>query len=91
MALIPEGSSWKNECPARCLIPVMFYRPITSTKKVKCPVLVIMAKNDSIISPKAVKKAASRMRNARLVQLPSGHFDIYSGEMFEKIVQLEAG
>jgi len=88
-SIVPEGSSWKNECPARILFTVPFYRPIAMARKVKCPALIIMAEKDSIVWPGAVEKAAARMQNARLVPMPVGHFDVYTGAWFEKTVQVE--
>lgn len=89
-SIVPEGSSWKNECPARILFTVPFYRPIAIARKVRCPALIIMAEKDSIVWPGAVEKAAARMPNARLVRMPVGHFDVYKGAGFEKTVEAEA-
>ncbi|MBM4462548.1 MAG: alpha/beta hydrolase [Chloroflexi bacterium] len=89
-SIVPQGSSWKNECPARIFFAVPFYRPITVARKVNCPALIIMAEKDSIIWPGIVEKAAARMPNARLIRMPVGHFDVYTGDWFEKTVQVEA-
>jgi dienelactone hydrolase len=90
MALVPEGSSWRNECPARVSLPILFYRPITYAKRVQCPALLVMAENDSLISPGAVRKTASAMSRSSLVNLPVGHFDVYTGDVFEKVVAMES-
>jgi pimeloyl-ACP methyl ester carboxylesterase len=89
-ALIPEGSDWKNETPARAMIQLFLYRPTAKASKVMCPALIIPGRRDSLISPKAVEKAASRMREASLVKIDAGHFDVYSGALFEKVVGIEA-
>lgn len=88
-ALVPEGSSWRNECPARCLLTASLYRPITAAKKVRCPVLIFAAEKDSLIPLAAVEKTAALMPQATLVNLPIGHFDIYLGEHFEKVVNMQ--
>lgn len=85
-ALIPEGSGWENKCPARILLTFAAYRPIASAKNVKCPALIILAENDSLISAKAVEKTARAMENSELIKYPVGHFDLYSGDYFEDIV-----
>lgn len=90
LALVPEGSDWKNETPARAMIQLFLYRPTAKASKVMCPALIIPGQRDSLISPKAVEKAASRMREASLVQIDAGHFDVYSGALFEKVVEMEA-
>lgn len=90
LALVPEGSDWKNECPARAVLELLLYRPTRKARKVQCPALVIMGDKDSLIRPAAVEKAASRIREVTLVHLPVGHFDVYHGEWFEKAVSLQA-
>jgi pimeloyl-ACP methyl ester carboxylesterase len=89
LSLIPEGSDWKNEAPARAMIELFFYRPLGKASKVMCPALLIPGERDSLISPKAVAKAASKMRNVCMELIDSGHFDVYSGAMFEKVVEIE--
>jgi len=57
---------------------------------VHCPALIVMAEKDSVISPRALERTASRMEKATLVRFPVGHFGVYLGETFEKVVELEA-
>jgi len=90
LALVPEGSDWRNECPARAVLELLLYRPTMWAARVRCPALVIMGEKDSLIKPAAVERAVSRMRQATLKRLPVGHFDIYQGEWFEKVVSMQA-
>jgi len=90
MAIVPEDSEWTNECPARAVIELLFYRPMAHARGVKCPALVMMGEKDSLIYPKAVEKTASRMREVTLIHLPVGHFDVYVGDLFEKVVEIQA-
>jgi hypothetical protein len=48
------------------------------------------ARKDTLISLEAVRKTASRMRDARLVALPIGHFEIYADGPFEQAVEIQA-
>jgi cephalosporin-C deacetylase-like acetyl esterase len=89
-SIIPEGSSWKNECPARILFTIALYQPTTVAKRVRCPALVVMAEKDSLCPPQSVEKAASRIEKATLVRMPLGHFDVYTGERFEEAVEVES-
>jgi len=91
LALVPESTSWKNECPARGLLSTTFYRPISLAHKVNCPALVLFAEKDLYIPASAVEKAAARMSQAEAISLPLGHFDVYVGDAFEKVVEHEAG
>ncbi len=90
LALVPEGSDWKNECPARAVLELLFYRPATRTREVRCPALIVLGEKDSLIRPRAVEKAVSRMREVTIVHLPVGHFDVYTGEWFNRVVAMQA-
>jgi len=90
MAIVPEDAEWTNECPARAVLELLFYRPIAHARGVRCPALVMMGEKDSLIHPKAVEKTASRMREVTLIHLPVGHFDVYVGDLFEKVVEIQA-
>ncbi|MDQ3715379.1 MAG: hypothetical protein M3381_05005 [Actinomycetota bacterium] len=47
----------------------------------------MLAERDNIAPTKSVRAAAKKAgRFAQMLVLPSGHFDIYTGEMFEKSV-----
>lgn len=89
MALVPGESSWRNECPARIALTLTAYRPIAWAPRIDCPVLVVLAENDSLISGDSVRRTAARMKNATVVPMPVGHFDVYAGEWFEKTVAIE--
>ncbi len=90
MSLVPQGSSWENRCPARILFTTTTYRPVKSATSLSCPVLIVCAEKDSLIPADAVKKTASLIKEAELVTLPVGHFDVYSGEVFERVADIEA-
>jgi dienelactone hydrolase len=86
MALVPEGADWENKCCGRILLTFPIYRPIAYASRVKCPALIMLADQDSLIAPRAVERAARAMAKAELVRYPGAHFDIYQGEVFEDAV-----
>nr|MDO8063075.1 alpha/beta fold hydrolase [Candidatus Freyrarchaeum guaymaensis] len=90
LSLVPEGSTWQNKCPARTLLSVPLYRPVRHASKIRCPVLVVYAKRDTLIPPGAVEKAASKMRNVKVVGLDVGHFDVYFDPVFSEVVKMES-
>jgi pimeloyl-ACP methyl ester carboxylesterase len=90
LRLVPKNSRWKNECPARALLLTTMYWPIASAQKLKCPALFVMAKDDSLIPAKIVKKTADRVPNSELISLSCGHFDVYSGRLFDEVSLAEA-
>jgi dienelactone hydrolase len=90
LSLLPKETAWKNEVPARICMTITMYRPIMYARKITCPVLVIYAQKDSLISARVVEKTASRIRNAEVVSLPVSHFEVYTGELFEQLVEKQA-
>ncbi|MCA9927059.1 MAG: alpha/beta fold hydrolase [Anaerolineales bacterium] len=89
-ALIPDGSTWRNECPARILLTFALYRPQQQAARINCPVLLMIGEEDSLISETAVEKTSRRIPQAELVTYPFGHFDIYLGEPFADAVDRQA-
>lgn len=89
MAIIPAHSTWRNECPARILLTLPFYRPISYARKINSPVLIICAQKDSLISSEDVEKTAQMIKNVELFSLPLGHFEVYIGDAFERVVEIE--
>ena len=87
--LVPEESSWENKCPARIMWKMPLYRPVRNAPKIKCPVLLIYAEEDTLIPVSDVRKAARRIKDVREVPFPGGHFDLYYGDKFEKNIQLQ--
>ncbi len=90
LGIVPEDSSWKNECPARIMLATTFYRPVSFAGRVKCPAFVLLAEKDALIPAAAVERLAERMPRAELVRVPVGHFDVYVGDAFEETASLEA-
>ncbi|MEW6443963.1 MAG: alpha/beta hydrolase [bacterium] len=90
LAIVPPGSSWRNECPARVLLATPFYRPISHAANVSCPALLVVADKDALIPAEAVLRTAAKMPKAEVVRMPVGHFDVYVGEIFDEVVQAES-
>ncbi len=89
--LVPADSPMKNEVPARICLMVSAYRPVWFARRVGCPVLLMYAKNDSLIPPEAVERMGARIPRAEVVGLPVGHFDVYTGDLFREVVERQAG
>jgi pimeloyl-ACP methyl ester carboxylesterase len=84
-ANIPEN--YANETPARITIRADKYRPILRVQEIHHPVLFQIADDDKFVSNEAVEEAARLLGNlAQVKHYPIGHFDIYTGENFEKSV-----
>lgn len=90
MSMVPEDTDWQNQCPARVLLTFSTYRPVTHAGKVKCPALIMMGEQDSLIDADVVEQTAKAMPDCKLVRYPFGHFDIYTGDAFENAVSEQA-
>jgi cephalosporin-C deacetylase-like acetyl esterase len=84
MSILPENTEWNNQCPARILLRAAAYRPTAFASKIQCPSLIQVALKDSLIDARAVVAAALKIPKAELMEYDIGHFDIYTGKMFEE-------
>lgn len=86
------GPTFRNEMLARGIIPIMANRPVRLASRLRMPLLLIVAAHDTIAPPSAVERVARRARGpVRVERYDIGHFEIYTGEPFERSVaaQLE--
>jgi dipeptidyl aminopeptidase/acylaminoacyl peptidase len=89
LAIVPEDSTWENRCPARIGLIIGLYQPIRFSERVKCPALIVMAERENLVSLRMTRRAAKRMKRGVLKTVPGGHFDVYTGENFERVVKIE--
>jgi len=76
-----------NRVCARALLNTNNYNPINFADKVECPVLLCICRDDNLVSEKSYKSTADILGDKSTVMVyPIGHFDIYKGENFEKVV-----
>ncbi len=81
------GPTFRNEMCARGILQIMMNRPVTFANKVKVPTMLVMATQDNIAPPSAVRAVAKKLAGRVQVEtFDVGHFDIYVGETFEKSV-----
>lgn len=85
-ALVPADLSFRNEAAARFALALMFDRPGASAKKVTAPMYVVVCQNDTVAPAKATLKHLAKAPSAEVVVDPAGHFDIYVGDDFERVV-----
>ncbi len=81
------GPSWRNEVAARIGLSLAAYRPGLQADRLPCPILVLIADHDSVAPAQAAQDASWRATGrAEVRTYPIGHFEIYSGEPFERAV-----
>jgi pimeloyl-ACP methyl ester carboxylesterase len=86
LSIVPDESKWENKVCARILFKFPMYRPLSFASSVRCPAMLMLAENDSLLASNTVRKAAKRMRNAQIISYPFGHFDIYHGDGFKDAI-----
>ena len=76
-----------DEVCARILLRGDKYRPVKQVKNVRCPVLLQICEHDSIIPKSAAEETEKQLgKYAEARYDPIGHFDIYIGNNFEKVL-----
>lgn len=86
LKLVPEGQTVRNEVAARIGVTVLGYRPGRLAAKVGCPILFCVCDNDSVAPAGPTLRYAARAPRGTVHRYPEGHFDIYVGDAFERVV-----
>ena len=87
-SLIPNGSQWINQVPAKILLMIPFYIPAITPRKIDCPALIIAAQHDSLVPVEAVIKTADKIKKSQLEIIDCNHFQPYH-EKFEHVISKE--
>jgi fermentation-respiration switch protein FrsA (DUF1100 family) len=86
-ALTPPGVRWPNKAAARICVKLTSYRPIRRAAEVRCPILFAIAEDDAVTPADFAEEAARRAPRSEVRRYPgAGHFDVYVGELFERVV-----
>ncbi len=80
------GPTFRNEMCARGILSIALNRPVRYARRLHCPILVVIAESDTIAPPAAVRAVERKATRAEAINFDCGHFDIYTGEIFEKSV-----
>ncbi len=91
LKLMPQGQTVRNEVAARFGMKILGYRPGRAAAKVRCPILFCVCDTDSVAPAGPTLRYAARAPRGTVKRYPEGHFDIYVGDAFERVVadQLE--
>ena len=91
LALVPEGARFRNEVAARVALDILRYFPGKRTPEIRCPVLFCVCEPDSVAPSKATLRRARKAPLGEIKVYPDGHFDIYVGAAFERVVADQIG
>ena len=86
LALVPPGAPFRNEVAARFALRVGLHRPGREAARLACPALFCICERDTVAPARAARRHASRAPSGEIRLYPYGHFDIYLGEPFHRVV-----
>jgi dienelactone hydrolase len=79
-------AEYRNEVPARIALEIAFDAPGRKASQIQCPILFCVCDADTVAPAKATLRHAARAPRGEIRRYPVGHFDIYIGEFFERVV-----
>lgn len=89
VGMVPEGAPWENRARARVFLELPFYSPIRHVRRIKAPTLILAGSRDTIVPARSARIAAERIPNGRFALLDTDHFELHSGEAFERNISLQ--
>jgi pimeloyl-ACP methyl ester carboxylesterase len=87
LGLVPAGTDFTNAVAARIALRIPFDRPGRNAAKISCPVLFSVCDNDSVAPARSALRWAARAPRGEVRRYPVGHFDVYTGDEFERVVR----
>ncbi|MBI9077249.1 MAG: alpha/beta fold hydrolase [Desulfatibacillum sp.] len=90
LAIMPEDTEWENKVTARSLLEASNYRPGFAAAELACPAFFVLAEKDNLCLYASTKRFAKSAIYGEILSLPVGHFDVYAGDMFDKVANAEA-
>jgi dienelactone hydrolase len=86
-ALLPAGTTFVNETPARIIPSLVRYRPGRATKRIAIPILFCVSNVDIVAPPAQTLRYARTAPRGEIKTYDAGHFDFYVGDAFEALVR----
>lgn len=74
-AVRAKDSAWRNVILAKPSQPAVRIRPARGARSVRCPLLVGLGSNDTMVPARPIRRLAEQAPNGRLHHYPGGHFD----------------
>jgi len=86
LALVPNASTFENQVAARFGLAIGLHTPGRAASQIACPILFCICETDSVAPAAAAQHHASKAPKSEIRLYPEGHFDIYVGEPFERVI-----
>ncbi|ROR97963.1 serine aminopeptidase S33 family [Sinobacterium caligoides] len=87
--LAKGSTTWQNSIPARSLLKGGDYRPLLVAEQIRCPSLLVAARDDAGVPLASVRQTAAMIANAQLKIIDGDHFGVYYGPHIDDVVEAE--
>ena len=77
---------YRNDVPARVAKEIPLDAPGRRVQDVHCPILFCVCDTDSVAPAEATLRHAAKAPQGKILRYPTGHFDIYVGDYFERVI-----
>jgi dienelactone hydrolase len=85
-----DGTEWHNRVAARSMLGVGAHRPARRAAAIRCPILLVVAENDTIAPVGPALRVAELAPRAELFRSRGGHYGVYmGGEDYDRVVRVE--
>jgi uncharacterized protein len=88
-SLVAGAPSWPNRINAGAMLQIYRFRPAALAQQIRCPLLVVLSYRDHVAPADAAMRAAHGLPYLELALFPALHFELYSGETFERAMSTE--
>jgi dienelactone hydrolase len=86
LALVPKNFTFRNETAARVLLHIIGYCPGRIGRGIRSPTLLCVCDTDTVAPARATLRHARKIKTAEVKVYHDGHFDIYVGDSFERVI-----
>lgn len=85
LALMPKGTKFVNHLAARVIPEIVTYRPGRAAGRIECPILFCVSDTDTVTPPGRTLTLARRAPRGVIKRYDAGHFEFYTGHVFEQL------
>jgi dienelactone hydrolase len=85
-----DGSEWHNRVAARSVLGIASHRPVRKAADIRCPILVVVAEDDTIAPKAPALRLAERAPKGELYRSRGGHYGTYQGGVdYDNVLRVE--
>jgi dienelactone hydrolase len=85
-----DGGEWHNRVAARSVLGIAGHRPVRKAAEIHCPILLVVAENDTIAPVGPALLVAERAPRAELFRSRGDHYGVYEGgEDHDRVIEVE--